>query len=151
MQNLNQLEVSPFQHQLFHIPTKNSCVYYTNMLEEMASKDMGKVVTEQQYYDQINREWMTQKTDRLMLRNDSSSHTVWTSFAKSFRPFSTYSALLGRHTRPAVPHSINTTTLAIKSWAQGMCNTSPASRQLFRWRHSKDWEQHPGIIIASDK
>ncbi len=83
----------------------------------MTSKDTGKVVTEQQYYGQTNREWMTQKTDRLMLRNDdsssSSSHTVWTSFAKCFRPCSTRSALLGRHKRPAVPHSIHKTTLAI--------------------------------------
>lgn len=38
-----------------------------------------------------------------------------------------------------------------KSWAQGMCNTSPASRHTVPVGTRKDWEQHPGIIIASDK
>lgn len=96
----------------------------------MTSKDMGKVVVEQQYYAQMNdtgdgqddaKKWFffffyfTYSSNQLCKRvsgHDRRTLLYWG----------------GDNTRPAVPHSIHKTTLAIKSWAQGMCNMSPASR-----------------------
>lgn len=85
---------------------------------------------------------MRQKTDRLMLRNDSSSSSSsHTSFAKSFRPRSTHSARPGgKRARPAAPRSIHKTTLAISPELKECATCPQPVATLSRWEHSKDWE-----------
>lgn len=102
---------------------KNSWI--NTMLGEMMSRDIRKVVTKQQYSGQLNRKWVTSWFWETIRRPHI---TFESALQRVFRPCSMHSALLGRYTRPAASHSFHKMTLVNKSWAQGMCKTSPASR-----------------------
>lgn len=147
MQNLNLF----FQQQLFHIPTE--CLIHKHALSRWRVKTMARV--EQQYYRQMNRVWTTQKTDRLMLRNDSSPSHSFFFFKpalqkKGFRAMLDIVCSTEETDETSMYLTANHKTTPAISPELKECATRPQPvATLFWWEHSKDWEQHPGIIIAS--
>lgn len=114
-----------------------------NMPEGTTSKDKGKVVTEQKYSGELNEKWMTHRTDKLILP----LHIQFESACKEFQAM----CFTGESYKTSCTsqHSQNDTSNnpELKECAR---RPQPVA-QLFRREHSKDWEQHSGIIFASER